>query len=116
MLPDTTRLSATLAAVDKLLHERRYSELALLTGGKRLTADQIRSGIEDYPEELTTRPAYDLTDGDVVYVDGSIPAEWSVYLHLWRKDGGRSDLTAELTLVDTDAGLYRVEIDGIHVL
>jgi len=116
MLPDKIRLSETLALVDKLIHEGRYSELERLSGGKRLTAEQIKRGLDDHPEELATRPAYELGDADIVHVTGSMPAEWSVYLHLWRKDGGRSDLTAELTIVDTDNGLYRVEIDGIHVL
>jgi hypothetical protein len=116
MLPDSTRLSKTLALVDKLLHEGHYSELERLSGGKRLTANEIKQGLDDYPEPLTTRPAYELEDDDVVYVTGSAPAQWSVYLHLWRRDGGRSDLTAELTVVDTDSGLYGVEIEGIHVL
>jgi hypothetical protein len=116
MLPDRSRLSETLALVDQMLHERRFSELEQLSGGKRLTAEEIGRALDDYPEALTTRPAYELEDGEIVHVTESVPTQWSVYLHLWRRDGGRSDLTAELTITDSDAGLYSVQIDGIHVL
>jgi hypothetical protein len=115
MLPDKIRLTETVARVDALLHAGQFSELERLSGDDRLTAEEMRIAIEDYPEELVPRPAYDLED-PVVRVSGSAPAEWCVYLHLWRKKGGRSDLTAELTLIDTDSGLYRVQIDNIHVL
>jgi hypothetical protein len=116
MLPDKTRLTETLRLVDRLLYEARYSELEQLSAGKHLAAEEIKRGIADYPEALTLRPSYDLEASDIVYVTGSMPAEWSVYLHLWRKSGGRSDLTVELTIIDADPRLYRVEIDGLHVL
>jgi hypothetical protein len=116
MIPDPTRLAGTVARVDALLHAGHYSELERLSSGVRLTAEEMKAAIEDYPEELVLRPTYDLEEGSVVYVSGSAPAAWSVYLHLWRKKGGRSDLTAELTVLDTDSGLYRVQIDSIHAL
>jgi len=116
MMPDIKRLQTTLAHVDTLLHAGLYRELEELSGGKRLKAEHIAAAIGDYPERLTVRPSYNVTDLSVVHVRDSFPAEWSVYLDLWREDGGRSDLTAELTLKDTPAGLYAVEIDNIHVL
>jgi len=116
MLPDKQRLAESVAHVDRLLHAGEYSELERLSCGVRLTAKEMKSAIEDYPEELAPRPTYDFSEGEVVHIRGSSPAEWSVYLHLWRKNGGRSDLSAELTFIDTAAGLYRVQIDDIHVL
>jgi hypothetical protein len=116
MLPDKIRLIEIISHVDVLLHTGQFLELERLSEGVRLTAAQMKIAIEAYPEELGPRPAYDLEEGSVVHVSGSAPAEWSVYLHLWLKQGGRSDLTAELTLIDTDSGLYRVQIDNIHVL
>jgi hypothetical protein len=116
MLPDRKRLATTVAQVDQLLHSGRYAALEVLSDGKRLTAGQIKAAIEDYPEKLAPRPAYDFGGDEIAHVRGRVPAEWSVYLHLWRQKGGRSDLTAELTVIDTPAGLYRVEIDDIHVL
>ena len=116
MLPDKKRFTETVAQIDQMLHGGQYAELERLSGGKRLTAGQIKAAIEDYPERLAPRPAYDFGEEEIAHVRGRIPAEWSVYLHLWRQKGGRSDLTAELTLIDTPTGLYRVEIDDIHVL
>jgi hypothetical protein len=116
MMPDTKRLQATVAHVDALLHAGRYRDLEELSRGERLTAEEIAVAIRDYPERLAPRPTYDVEDLSVVYVRDSVPAKWSVYLHLCRAEGGRSDLTAELTLKDTPSGLYAVEIDDIHVL
>ena len=116
MMPDSQRLKATVAHVDKLLHARRYLELEEFSGGVRLKAEHIEAAIREYPEELAPRPDYDVEDMSVVYVRGSVPPAWSVYLHLWRAAGGRSDLTAELTLKATRSGFYAVEIDDIRVL
>jgi hypothetical protein len=116
MMPDTKRLEMTVAHIDVLLHAGRYRELEELSGGKRLRAEHIAAAIEEYPERLAVRPSYNVDDLSVVYVRDSSPAEWSVYLDLWRAEGGCSDLTAELRLKDTLAGLYAVEIDNIHVL
>jgi hypothetical protein len=115
-LPDEKRLSATLALVDRLLQSGCYAELEQLSGGMRLTAEEIESAIRSHPEPLGLRPAYELGDDEIVHVSGSTPAAWAVYLHLWRSDGKRSDLTVELTIADADSELYRVEIDDIHIL
>lgn len=116
MSPDTARLIKTVALVDELLHSGRYSDLEQLCRRRRLSADQIKNAVEDYPEELAVRPDYQPEDLSVVHVTASVPAKWSVCLDLWRRDGGRSDLTAMLTLIDSDSDLYEVEIDDIHVL
>ncbi len=116
MTPDTQRLQATVSNVDALLTSGRYQELEELTGGIRLKAEHIATAIEEYPGKLTHRPSYDVENMSVVYVHRSDPPVWSVYPHLWRKEGGESDLTAELTLRDTPTGFYAVEIDDIHVL
>jgi hypothetical protein len=90
--------------------------LARLSSGIRLTADDMKRAIETYPEPLAAQSSPDWYRTDVVHVRDSHPAAWSVYFHLWKKTGGRSDLTAKLTLTDTAAGLYDVQIDDIRVL
>jgi hypothetical protein len=52
----------------------------------------------------------------VVEIDNAVPEAWSVYLDLWTAEEGRSDLTLELTLRDSPAGIYSVELDDLHVL
>ena len=102
--------------MDLLVHSGSFLELERITDGKRLTAEQIETAIEECPEVLGVRPSYKLEDGAIVFVSDSEPLQWSVYLHLWRKDGGRSDLTVELTIVDTGDERYKIELDGIRVL
>ena len=115
MHPDKIRLEATLAHIDKLLHSGEYTELERLSDGERLTAVEIQQAIDEYPEELAPRPEYCIETTDIVYISGSKPAEWSVYLHLWRKEGGVSDLTVELTLIDSNERFYGFQIDNILV-
>ena len=116
MEPNREHLAKTLKHVDQLLHSGDFVGLEKFSGGTRLSAAQIKFAIEDYPEALAPRPNYELEDGAIVAIRDSIPPSWSVYLHLWRRGGGRSDLTAELTLIDTGQDLYGVEIDNIYVL
>ena len=82
MLPDKIRLIETVSRIDVLLHTGQYSELERLSGGECLTAEEMKIAIEDYPEELTQRPTYDLEAGSIIHVSGSSPTEWSVYLRL----------------------------------
>jgi hypothetical protein len=115
MNPSAARFEATMRHIDSLLHARDYSELERLSKGRRLSADLIRSAIEEYPEELSIRPEYKMDHFDIVSIRDRAPVEWSVYLDLWRKAGGRSDLTVELTLIESDGELYSFEIDNIRV-
>jgi hypothetical protein len=47
-------------------------------------------------------------------VRGSNPKRWSVRFDLWTADEGRSDLTLELTVEETDP--LKIELDDLHVL
>jgi hypothetical protein len=53
---------------------------------------------------------------DIVEVEGSSLKSWSVNLPLWTNEEGRSDLTLEMRFTESEAAIYTVEIDDLHVL
>ena len=101
--------------VIRLLAEEKYSDLSLLAS-KRLTADELRTAANEYPYKIVypTVPLESLTD--TVKVTNSDPKRWSVVIDLWTEEEGRSDLSLELELSESDGEYYGVEIDGLHVL
>ncbi len=113
---DEARLANTLAHVGGFLVRGEYAALEALTGGRRLTADQMRAAVVDYGRSLVLPPEGRFIPRSVVDIEGSQPERWSVYVDLWTAEEGRSDLTLELTLSDSSGGLYGVEIDDLHVL
>jgi hypothetical protein len=51
---------------------------------------------------------------DSIQVRGATQPRWSVTMPVWTKEEGRSDLTAELTIIDRGNG-FAVEFDDLHV-
>ena len=99
--------------IDLLVSGEHY-DLEALTEGRRLTAAQIGSAIQEYGRTLITPPPDQLAI-DAIQVTGKKPATWSVSVPLWTREESRSDLTLELTIEDRVDG-PRVDIDNIHVL
>jgi len=92
-----------------------YEELEGLTGGVRLTASDISNAIRQYGRSLVYPPASAYNAIDTVLVMGSTPPQWSVQMQLWTAEEGASDLTLEMTLIQTEKG-YQIELDDLHVL
>jgi len=101
--------------VIELLVSHKYVELEALTKGVRLDQKAIAKVIADYGQELVLPPseAFDLMD--VVAVQAESPRSWSAIMPLWTKAEGRSDLSIELTIIDSKEG-FRIELDDIRVL
>ena len=94
---------------------RDYLRAAEITNGNRLPEDQIRDAIEEYGCTLVMPPVDAFNDLDVVEVTGASPAQWSVRMHLWTEEEGKSDLSIELTLKEAGED-FDVELNDIHVL
>ncbi|MBK8239519.1 MAG: hypothetical protein IPK74_28695 [Deltaproteobacteria bacterium] len=102
--------------VTTLLVHGQYEELARMSGGERLSADEIEQAVVEYGRKLVLTPRL-LDDADVVITPKSTPPRWSVNIPLWTREEGRSDLTLSLTVIAADSPPgYVVEIDDIHVL
>jgi hypothetical protein len=105
----------TVKSVVQLLVAENYEQLEELTSGMRLTATDMARAIREYGRVLVALPDYAYEDLDVVQVRNATPPRWFVRLNLWTEEEGRSDLSLELTIVESPGG-YTVELDDIHVL
>jgi hypothetical protein len=110
------KIIRTVKHVACLLVEGDYFGLERLSKGIRLSADEIAKAIKDYRATPTMPPEIVFDNVDVVEVGGYIPRRWDVRLNIWTAEEGRSDLTLEMTLIDSDKEIYDIEIDNIHVL
>ncbi|MEJ2419122.1 MAG: hypothetical protein P8Y45_19780 [Exilibacterium sp.] len=106
----------TIKKIVELLVNKKYQELERLSGGVRLTATEIEQAIYDYDGVLKTPPESDFENIDAIEVTGADPKSWSVRYDLWTEEEGRSDLSLEVTLIESDNELMGVELDNIHVL
>ena len=94
---------------------RQYHEIERLTGGNRLSAQDISDRIKEYGRTVIVPPPEAVKLIDFVLVAGSVPKRWSVQIPLWTVEEGRSDLTLAVTLIENGERLG-VEIDDLHVL
>jgi hypothetical protein len=69
--------------------------------------------VREYPATLVPLPDQAWEHADVVPLDDG--SGWAVTVDLWSREEGRSDLSLEGTLHDTERG-PRLLIDNIHVL
>ena len=111
-----TKGNRTISAVLERLIAQDYRGLLQLAPRSRLTPEEIKSAVSNYPYRLIfpTAPLENLMD--VVKVAEINPKCWSVNLSLWTKEEGRSDLTLEMHLIESADDLYTIEIDDLHVL
>lgn len=98
-----------------LLAEKRYGDLEQLTRGIRLGASDISNAVTGYGKTITSPPNDLFQFMDIIEVKSSLSRRWSVSIPVWTLEEGRSDLSAELTLIE-DNGSLRVEFDDLHVL
>jgi hypothetical protein len=71
--------------------------------------------VREYGRTIIVPPGDAIPNLDVVKVTNADPERWSVDIPLWSKEEGRSDLTLEVTMIESGQELMHVEIDGIHV-
>ena len=113
---DSKKAERTLEWVLRLLCDRDYDSLVRLPANSALTADHLRTSLDEFPIRHVF-PAVPLESlMDVVEVAGTCPRRWSVRFDLWTASGRRSDLSLEMCFLDVPGDLYGIEIDGLHVL
>ncbi len=117
--PKSIEAQKVWAAVTKLtgrLAQLDYDGFCQLARTSRLSALEIESRIQQYGRSVCQLPQGALNGIKWVPISGSEPQKWRVVVPLWTKQEGRSDLTLELTLVDSPKEIYEIEIDDLHVL
>ena len=102
---------ATVRHVVGLLAAGDYDGRARLSVGEGLSAADLRQSVEDYGRTVVAEPS-DASEPSPLD-DG---AGWWTDIDLYTAEGGLSDLTLSLTLIDTPGALYGVRLDDLHVL
>ncbi|MCU7846235.1 MAG: hypothetical protein KZQ93_20560 [Candidatus Thiodiazotropha sp. (ex Monitilora ramsayi)] len=113
---DTEKLNRTAEYVSVALANKEYKLIEKFTRGIRLSAEDIEEAIDEYGRTVTSLPSEGYTNLDVVEVASSNPKEWSVYIPVYTKEEGLSDLTLEVTMRESTSELFEVELDNLHVL
>lgn len=80
----------------------------------RLSADDLRSAIDDYGKTFIVPPKNAYQNLDVVTVRDSRIPTWSVRAPLWSQEEGRSDLELQLT-IQQQGDHFAVGIDDLIV-
>jgi hypothetical protein len=110
------KIKKTLLKIISLLVNCDYDAIAKLTKGVRLQAMHIKDTVEEYEKTLILPPDTAYDNLDIIEIENSVPRKWSIRFDLWTKEEGRSDLSIELTLIDSEEDLMIVELDNIHTL
>jgi hypothetical protein len=110
------QIRATVESIYGLLVRGQYVALARFTEGVRLCAEDIERAVREYRFTLAAWPHGQDLPIDVVEVNDASPRAWSIQATAYTVEEGRSDLTLEMTLVETEVGQLRVELDNLHVL
>lgn len=100
----------------KMLVNQQFDQLIRFSTSSRLTALELRSAIEQYGRTLTFPPDHAFQALDIVEVRGTLRQRYSVRFDLWTLEEGQSDLSLELTLVDSGEDCMGIEIDDLHTL
>lgn len=113
------RITATVRQLLEWLVTGDFGAIERYTNGVRLSAGLISDAVSEYGHKLVMPPPEVFENLDVIEVIeiiGASPKRWSVRFDLWTEDERRSDLSFECTLIDSEVGLLKTEIDNIHVL
>ena len=110
------KIKNTVVYIVNLIVNCNYDEIVRLTNGVRLQSEHIKDAINEYGKTIISPPDNAYEDLDIIEIENVSPQKWSVRFDLWTKEEGRSDLSIELTLINTNEDLLNIEFDNIHVL
>ena len=108
-------LRRAVRAIVELLAENDYQATVEACAKSRLSPDDIRGVIEEYGHHLIRPPEDAYADLDAIRVTQASEPTWSVRAPVYTANEGRSDLTLELTIIQS-SGEIRIEMDDLHVL
>lgn len=98
-----------------LLADKRYSDLIRKCSSSRIAAEEMEAAVGSYGRTIVQLAEEGLRIIDSVEVQNGECQAWSVVVPLFTREEGRSDLSLELTLTETQAGVFSVEPDDLRV-
>ncbi len=110
------KIQTTAKRLVTLLVAHDFAGLEEWSQGVRLKREQMAEALNQYPGYFVMPPEPTVPYLDVVEVIDSSPKQWSVDIPLWTQEEGRSDLTMQVTMIESENEMMIVEIDDIHVL
>lgn len=113
-LAEPIRVAAS--TVVNLLVRRQYDVLESMTGGRWLSAVQIREGVEEYGRTLSRPPESAWVELDIAQFPDTEPPMFHTIVPLWTEEEGQSDLTLELRLIEAYPDALEIEIVDLHVM
>jgi hypothetical protein len=102
-------------AVRDVLRQLARGDFATLAASGRCSAADLQRAVSDYGRTILVPPRDEELSLEVVQIETSASAAWSVVVDLRTLEEGRSDLAIELT-VHEQAGGFVVEVHDLHVL
>jgi hypothetical protein len=114
--PHNSAIVHAIRRVVSLLVSGDYRTIEKLTAATRLDAEVISRAIYEYGHTLVVPPDSAFENLDVIEVHESTPKRWSVRVNLWTEEEGCSDLSLELTLIESKDSDMLIEVDNLHVL
>ncbi len=109
-------LQTAVSVVVNLLVGGDFETIEKMTRGRRLSASELEAAVSGYGRTLVGLPPEALDELDVVEIESSNPAVYSVTTDLYTEAEGRSDLSLELRLTDVHDGTYETEVVDLRVL
>jgi len=115
-MSDQQIIKTTVRHMVNFLVNGDYKSVERISKGCRLTEQEIADAVSDYGETFIMPPDAAFDNLDIIKQDSENQRSWSVNVDLWTNESGKSDLTLELTLIDSGKQICDVEINGIHAL
>lgn len=114
---DAERIERTARTIHLLLTTQRYADLASLTRNNYPEED-IQFAMEAYDATACEPPESFASRIDIIENESSTPAAWSVIFPIWTLEEGESDLSVNITCIDskTRDGTFEFDLNGIYVL
>ena len=107
---------AVLARIVSLLAASAYEQVVAAAPKSCITAEQMRSAVEQYGRSLIPLPPHASTLIDYVAIQDVTSEAWSVVVPLFTREEGRSDLSLIARMTRVANNRYEVAVHDIHVL
>jgi hypothetical protein len=106
----------TISRIVALIAEGRYEDVSRLCDGSRLSAKEMKAAVAMYGRTIVPLPQKAASLISSVRIQKAADPTWSVVVPLFTREEGRSDLSLELMVTESQPGSVAVHVDDLHVL
>jgi hypothetical protein len=112
------KMEKTIMRLVNLFIKEEYAEIVNWSKEVRLTENEIKEAIDEWEQKVVFPPKDFFNHVDIMKIVDTDEGhkQWSVIFELWMDKDGKSDLSVELTFIESSEKYYDIELDNIHVL